>query len=75
MVSTNTNDELNGSVEVLTTGRWAYTIYGQNSAINLDPADISVLGIYEIGYLYINKAEAFYTEQALPIPTDIEYNG
>lgn len=74
-IGTSLNDPLNASIEVLTTGRWAYTIYGQNSATNLDPEDLSVLGVYEIGYLYILKQGEFYQEQDLPIPTDIEYNG
>jgi hypothetical protein len=75
LIGTNFDDPLNASLEVLTTGRWHYTVYGQNSATNLDPEDASVLGVYEIGYLYIVKQESFYTDPALPIPTDIEYNG
>jgi hypothetical protein len=74
-LSTNLDDPINASIEVLTTGRWHYTVYGQNSSTNLDPADGSVLGVYEIGYLYILKQESFYTDPALPIPTDVEYNG
>lgn len=74
-IGTNNNDPLYGSIEVLTTGRWAYTIYGQNSYTNLDPSNANVRGVYEIGYLYILKEGEFYQEQDLPIPTDIEYNG
>lgn len=75
LIGTNLDDPINASLEVLTTGRWHYTIYGQNSATNLDPEDASVLGVYEIGYLYIVKPESFYTDPTLSIPTDIEYNG
>jgi len=75
VISTNINDPINASIEVLTSGRWHYTIYGQNSSSNLDPNDISVLGIYEMGYLQIIKPESFYSDPSLSIPSDIEYNG
>ncbi|CAB5224002.1 hypothetical protein UFOVP386_17 [uncultured Caudovirales phage] len=74
-INTNFNDPLNSSLEILNTGRYHYTIYGQNNSYNLDPNDSSILGIYEVGYLYILKPESFYTDPSLIIPSDIEYNG
>jgi hypothetical protein len=56
-------------------GRYRYEVYGQNSAVNLDPNDASVVGICERGYLYLNDSGNYYDVPTITIQDDIIYNG
>lgn len=74
-IGTNTNDATNGSVTIALSGRYHFTIYGQNSDTNLDPTNASVVGVVKKGYIELIKNFAYYENQTLDIPTDIIYNG
>jgi hypothetical protein len=74
-IGTNTNNATNGSVTISLSGRYHFTIYGQNSDTNLDPTDASVVGVVKKGYIELTHNFAYYESQTLNIPTDIIYNG
>jgi hypothetical protein len=57
------------------TGRYRYDVYGQNSAINLNPADASVVGLCEQGLCQLSDGTSFYTVPDIDINNDIVFNG
>lgn len=75
LVDTSIQDELNGCVLIQDGGRWNYSVYAQNSVVNLDPEDVSVVGLVEIGLLYVTTSDNYYIQPDIIIPEDIEYNG
>lgn len=54
-----------------TKGRYRYIVYGQNSAVNTNPSDASVVGIVEIGYMVLNDSHNYYDTIATSTPNDI----
>lgn len=56
-------------------GRYRYAIYGQNSAVNLNPLDASVVGLCRIGWMDLKDSEQFYDVPDITINDDIIYNG
>ena len=73
-LGTNTNDAVNGSIQITETGQFWYRVYGQNSTSNLDPTDSSVVGNIEDGVLLIETQETFYTRQtAVEVPNKVYY--
>lgn len=56
-------------------GRYQYIVYGQNSASNIDPDNAVVVGIVEIGWIYVTDASQGYIIPTIPIDSDIIYNG
>ena len=72
-VGLDTNDAVNGSIQITQSGQYKYTIYGQNSAINLDPDDISVIGIVEVGKCLVVTQENYFDEYTPTIPNDTIY--
>ncbi len=48
-IETDNDDPENGEIELLETGEYSYTIYGQIGTTNLDPDDTDVIGVYEVG--------------------------
>lgn len=56
-------------------GRYRYTVYGQNSAVNTNPTDASVVGICEIGLATLSDGTQYYDPAQITITNDIVYNG
>jgi hypothetical protein len=56
-------------------GRYRYTVYGQNSAVNTNPTDASVVGICEIGLATLSDGAQYYDPAQITITNDIVYNG
>jgi hypothetical protein len=56
-------------------GRYRYTVYGQNSAVNVNPMDASVVGICEIGLATLSNGDTFYDVPDITINNDIIFNG
>ena len=56
-------------------GRYRYMVYGQNSAINLNPTDASVVGLCQIGLSSLSDGSIAFDVQSIPILNDVIYNG
>ena len=63
------------TVPIELSGRYRYEIYGQNSAVNLNPLDASVVGLCRIGWMDLKNSEQFYDVPDITINDDIIYNG
>ena len=59
-INTNANAPTSGSIELEESGEYAYTIYGQTGTSNLSPTNAAVIGVFEIGTLFVNATA--YTE-------------
>lgn len=69
---TNNDDPVNGEILLTESGLYTYTIYGQNSTTNLDPADAVVVGVCEIGSCKVSD-EAAWTIPTVTIPDNVIY--
>ena len=49
-------------------GRYRYTVYGQNSSSNTDETDASVVGVVEIGYIEMTDSNDYF--QVVETPSD-----
>jgi hypothetical protein len=56
-------------------GRYRYEVYGQNSAVNTDPNDASVVGLCRIGWLDMTDNATYYDLPNITINDDVIYNG
>jgi hypothetical protein len=56
-------------------GRYRYEIYGQNSAVNLNPTNAAVVGLCRIGWLDLKSSTIYYDVPNITINDDIIYNG
>lgn len=56
-------------------GRYRYDVYGQNSAVNLDPTNAAVVGLCKIGTLELVNSTQYYDVPTITITDDIIYNG
>jgi magnesium-transporting ATPase (P-type) len=56
-------------------GRYRYSVYGQNSAVNLDPNNASVVGLCRIGWLDMTNNASYYDLPDITINDDVIYNG
>lgn len=56
-------------------GRYRYDVYGQNSASNLNPEDVSVVGLCEQGLCELRDDRSFFTVPNIDINNDIVFNG
>lgn len=56
-------------------GRYRYEVYGQNSAVNLNPNDASVVGLCRIGWATMSDATTYYDLPNITINDDVIYNG
>ena len=72
-IGTDTDDAINGSIQIVNTGFFGYTVYGQNSETNLDPEDAAVVGTAEIGLAQVLTQEAFYNLQGGTVPANVIY--
>ena len=71
IISTNANDPLNSSILLEQTGQFYYTIFGQNSATNLDPSN--TVGIVERGVVHVQTQQEYYNVPDITIPDAIIY--
>ena len=67
-IGTDTDDAINGSIQIVNTGFFGYTVYAQNSETNLDP-----VGTAEIGLAQVLTQEAFYNLQGGTVPANVIY--
>jgi hypothetical protein len=56
-------------------GRYRYYVYGQNSAVNLDPTNAAVVGLCKIGTIDLSNLTQFYDVPSITITDDIIYDG
>jgi len=56
-------------------GRYRYSVYGQNSAVNINPQDANVVGLCRIGWLDMTSNESYYDLPNITINDDVIYNG
>lgn len=54
-------------------GRYRYEVYGQNSNSNTNPADASVVGLLERGYVVLMDNTTWFDVPTDNIPNDIIY--
>jgi hypothetical protein len=71
IISTNANDPLNSSILLEQTGQFYYTIFGQNSATNLDP--LNTVGVVERGVVHVQTQQEYYNVPDITIPDAIIY--
>jgi len=71
IISTDANDPLNSSILLTQTGQFYYTIYGQNSATNLDPSN--TVGVVERGVVHVQTEQEYYNVPDITIPDAIIY--
>lgn len=69
---TNNDDPVNGELLITESGLYTYTIYGQNSDTNLDPADAVVVGVCEVGSCKVSDEPA-WTIPNVTIPDNVIY--
>ncbi len=55
-------------------GRYRYEVYGQNSAININPSNAAVVGIVERGYVVLTDNTTWFDVPPVTIPNDIIYD-
>jgi len=54
-------------------GRYRYEVYGQNSAVNINPTNGAVVGIVERGYVVLTDNTTWFNVPPVTIPNDIIY--
>lgn len=54
-------------------GRYRYEVYGQNSAVNINPTNGAVVGIVERGYVVLTDNTTWFDVPPVTIPNDIIY--
>jgi cytochrome c-type biogenesis protein CcmE len=63
------------TVGLVDAGKYKYEVYGQNSAVNLDPTDVSVVGLVERGSMILQDGTIFFDVSSPTIPVDVIYTG
>ena len=61
------------TVSLTLAGRYRYEVYGQNSAVNLDPTNGAVVGLVERGYAVFTQNTTWFNVPVVTIPNDIIY--
>jgi hypothetical protein len=56
-------------------GKYKYDVYGQNSAVNLDPTNASVVGLVERGSMILQDGTIYFDVSSPTIPVDVIYTG
>lgn len=67
-IGTDVDNAVNGAIEILTTGRFFYEVYGQNSTSNLDPDNATVVGLVERGVGVMTGTVDYYDESTTTVP-------
>ena len=63
------------TVGLVDAGKYKYDVYGQNSAVNLDPTDESVVGLVERGSMILQDGTIYFDVSTPTIPVDVIYTG
>ena len=63
------------TVGLIDAGKYKYQVYGQNSAVNLDPTDASVVGLVERGSMILQDGTIYFDVSTPTIPVDVIYTG
>jgi hypothetical protein len=63
------------TVNLSLAGRYRYEVYGQNSAVNINPSDPTVIGLCEMGYVTLVGSTTYYNVSDINITSDVIYNG
>jgi hypothetical protein len=63
------------TVGLVDAGRYHYEVYGQNSAVNIDPTNASVLGLIEKSLMILQDGTIFFDVSSPTIPVDVIYTG
>jgi len=63
------------TVGLVDAGKYKYDVYGQNSAVNLDPTDASVVGLVERGSMILQDGTIYFDVSSPTIPVDVIYTG
>jgi hypothetical protein len=63
------------TVGLIDAGKYKYEVYGQNSAVNLDPTDASVVGLIERGSMILQDGTIYFDVSTPTIPVDVIYTG
>ena len=61
------------TVTLTLAGRYRYEVYGQNSAVNIDPTNGAVVGLVERGYAVFTQNTIWFDVPVITIPNDIIY--
>ena len=72
-VSTATDNPTAGNILLTESGLYTYTIYGQKSDTNLDPEDISVAGVCEVGACRVKATETYFNFDNPTVPDNVIY--
>ena len=71
-IGTHQNSPVSGDIKITDSGFYTFSIFGQNSAFNLNPLDASVVGECEVGVLQISGEEAWQIP-VISIPNNVVY--
>ena len=63
------------TVGLVDAGKYKYDVYGQNSAVNLDPTNASVVGLVERGSMILSNGTIYFDVSSPTIPVDVIYTG
>lgn len=63
------------TVGLVDAGKYKYDVYGQNSAVNLDPQNASVVGLVERGSMILQDGTIYFDVSSPTIPVDVIYTG
>jgi len=63
------------TVGLVDAGRYHYEVYGQNSAVNIDPTNASVVGLVEKSLMILQDGTIFFDVSSPTIPVDVIYTG
>ena len=63
------------TVGLVDAGKYKYDVYGQNSAVNLDPTNASVVGLVERGSMILQDGTIYFDVSSPTIPVDVIYTG
>lgn len=63
------------TVGLIDAGKYKYDVYGQNSAVNLDPTNASVVGLVERGSMILQDGTIYFDVSTPTIPVDVIYTG
>jgi hypothetical protein len=63
------------TVGLVDAGRYHYEVYGQNSAVNIDPTNASVLGLIEKSLMILQDGTIYFDVSSPTIPVDVIYTG
>ena len=68
-IGTHVNAATSGNILITESGEYAYTIYGQIGTTNLNPDNVAVIGVFEIGTCWVaDDYTGYYFTDSPTIP-------